>query len=133
MGPRTRPAAPGLLRLATAPAAPGAGEPDLSKQTQAEADRKSSGCVTCHTKTDSPSMHTATTVKLGCVDCHGGRVEVRLPEGAIAASPEYEEAKKQAHILPRFPDVWTNAANPPRTYTLLNRESLEFIQFVLMG
>jgi len=133
MGPRTRPAAPGPLRLATTPAAPGAGEPDLSKQTQAEADRKSSGCVTCHTKTDSPSMHTATTVKLGCVDCHGGRVEVRLPEGAIAASTAYEEAKKQAHILPRFPDVWTSAANPPRTYTLLNRESLEFIQFVNPG
>src|SRR5678816_3340539 len=61
----------GLVRLA---GTPGPAQEDLSKQTQADADRKSAGCVTCHTQTDSPTMHTATTVKLGCVDCHGGRV-----------------------------------------------------------
>src|SRR5438552_4871764 len=47
--------------------------PDLSRQSQADVDRKNVGCVTCHTATDAPTMHTATTVRLACVDCHGGR------------------------------------------------------------
>src|SRR3989442_5180060 len=47
--------------------------PDLSRQSQAEVDRKNVGCRSCHTTTDSPTMHASTTVKLGCVDCHGGR------------------------------------------------------------
>jgi len=46
--------------------------PDLSRQSQAEVDRKNVGCLSCHTTTDSPTMHASTTVKLGCVDCHGG-------------------------------------------------------------
>ena len=65
------------------PAAPAKPEPEkspLATQNQADADKKSAGCMTCHTKPDSQSMHTATTVKLGCVDCHGGRVEVRAPD-----------------------------------------------------
>ncbi len=98
-----------------APAAPEKPEPEkseLAKQGQADADRKSTGCVTCHTKTDSPSMHTATTVKLGCIDCHGGKVEVRAPEGVAAGSPSYEAAKKQAHVLPRNTEVWRTSANP---------------------
>ena len=78
-----------LARVATEPRAPAAGDQDLSKQTQADADRKSGGCVTCHTKTDSPSMHTATTVKLGCVDCLGGQVDVRLPDGVAPGSARY--------------------------------------------
>lgn len=124
---------PARPQLGAAPPAARAGEPPLSKQTQADADRKSAGCVTCHTRTDSQSMHTATTVKLGCVDCHGGRVEVRLPQGAAKDSPAYDEARTQAHVQPRFPDAWKSAANPVRSYTLLNRESLEFIQFVNPG
>ena len=92
-----------------APAEPAKPEPEkseLAKQGQADADRKSAGCVTCHTKTDSPSMHTATTVKLGCIDCHGGKVEVKAPEGAAAGSPAYEAAKRQAHVLPKNTEVW---------------------------
>jgi hypothetical protein len=128
-----RPSVPGLARVTDESRTPAASESDLSKQTQADADRKSAGCITCHTKTDSPSMHTATTVKLGCIDCHGGHVEVRRPDGIEPGSSTYDEVKKQAHVLPRFPKVWKDAANPPRTYTLLNRESVEFIQFVNPG
>ena len=97
------------------PAEPAKPEPEkseMAKQGQADADRKSAGCVTCHTKTDSPSMHTATTVKLGCTDCHGGKVEVKAPEGAAAGSPAYEAAKQQAHVLPKNTDVWRTSANP---------------------
>ena len=41
-------------------------------QTSDEAIRRSSGCVSCHGLTDSPSMHTTNTVQLACIDCHGG-------------------------------------------------------------
>jgi hypothetical protein len=119
-----------------APAEPAKPEPEKSevaKQNQADADRKSAGCLTCHTKTDSPSMHTATTVKLGCTDCHGGRVEVRAPDGATQGSPAYDAAKKQAHVLPKHTDVWRTAANPTHAYTALLQETAEFVQFVNPG
>jgi hypothetical protein len=118
------------------PAEPEKPEPEkseLAKQSQADADRKSTGCLSCHTKTDAPSMHTATTVKLGCTDCHGGRVEVRAPEGASQGSPAYEVAKKQAHVLPRNTEVWQTSANPRHSYTALLRESAEFVQFMNPG
>ena len=38
----------------------------LSTQSQEEADKKSAGCVSCHTKTDAKTMHAAASVRLGC-------------------------------------------------------------------
>jgi len=37
-----------------------------------------------------------------------------------------------AHVLPRYPASWhyPSSANPARTYTLLNRESPEFVRFI---
>jgi hypothetical protein len=58
-------------------------------------------------------------VRLGCVDCHGG-------------NPQTGD-KHQAHVWPRFPDAWGTSGNPVRSYTLLNHESPEFIQFVNPG
>jgi hypothetical protein len=133
MAAQTGPASAGATRGPDATRAAGTGDQDLSKQSQADADRKSAGCITCHTTTDSPSMHTSTTVKLGCADCHGGQVEVRLPAGVVAGTPRYNEVKNEAHVLPRFPRIWKDAANPPQTYTLLSRESTEFIQFFNPG
>src|SRR6516164_7214136 len=43
---------------------------DLMKQTREEADAKSNGCVSCHQGVRDP--HFKETVRLGCVDCHGG-------------------------------------------------------------
>ena len=103
-------------RRAEAPAAPAKPEPEkseLAKQDQADADRKSAGCMTCHTKTDSPSMHTATTVKLGCIDCHGGKVEVRAPEGAsrrLARLRGGQAAGPRAAARTR--DVWRDLGEP---------------------
>ena len=37
---------------------------------------------------------------------------------------------EHAHVLSRFPERWPTSANPERTYTLLNRESPEFVRFV---
>ncbi|MFZ0523159.1 MAG: hypothetical protein WAL95_19170, partial [Candidatus Acidiferrales bacterium] len=57
-------------------------QPSLLGQSQSEVDRKSTGCVSCHVKTDEPSMHPTRTVRLGCVDCHGGDATAILPPGA---------------------------------------------------
>jgi hypothetical protein len=116
-----------------APATPALPESPLRRQSQAEADTKSAGCMTCHTKTDSQSMHTSTSVKLGCLDCHGGDNGVRAPEGASQGSPAYEAAKRQAHVAPADPTRWSTAANPPLSYTALLEETVDFVQFVNPG
>jgi len=103
----------------------------LSTQSPEEADRKSAGCVTCHTDTDAKTMHTAASVRLGCTDCHGGD-----PTAKAAGTPgsrEYEDAQGRAHVAPRNPGVWRSAANPERSYTALLDESLEFVRFVNPG
>ncbi|HSF24723.1 MAG TPA: hypothetical protein VLE20_10900, partial [Blastocatellia bacterium] len=68
-----------------------------------------------------------------CIDCHGGRAEVRLPAGAIKGSAEYKDAQNKAHIQPRFPDLWKTSANPERSSTALNKESAEFVRFMNPG
>ena len=109
----------------------------LAKQTQAEADQKSAGCLSCHQGVE--PMHESQSVKLGCTDCHGGNNNHALPEGVAVDSPGGERIKNQAHILPRYPDQWKgsdgkySSANPERSYTLLNIESPEFIRFVNPG
>jgi hypothetical protein len=109
----------------TAPPAP-------ANQSAESVTAKSGGCLTCHTQTDSNSMHTNPAVKLGCTDCHGGDATVRLLGGSPRGSSGYMKAQEAAHVLPRYPDAWQypSSANPPRTYTLLNRESPEFIRFI---
>src|SRR5690349_23892635 len=44
----------------------------LIRQSQEEADTKSKGCLSCHTQTDSLTMHETNTVRIGCTDCHLG-------------------------------------------------------------
>src|SRR6185503_660867 len=93
------------------------------------------GCLSCHTATDRATMHESPAVILGCTDCHGGNPMVRKPEAAEAGSPGYLEAVKEAHVQPRDPRAWgwPAAANPERSYTLLNRESPEYVRFVNPG
>src|SRR5262252_10564923 len=55
--------------------------PDLLRQTQDQAARKSTGCLTCHTHIETPTMHVNPAVQLGCVDCHGGAPNVQPPQG----------------------------------------------------
>src|SRR6266851_10391013 len=68
-------AALGRFGLAQAPAT-------LSSQTQEDADRKSAGCMSCHTQTDQRTMHRSASVRLGCTDCHGGNAGVKAGGGA---------------------------------------------------
>src|SRR2546430_16812628 len=74
--------------------------PDLSRQSQADVDRKNVGCVTCHTATDAPTMHAATTVKLACVDCHGGRGRVAPPAPTPPRATAAAHAQNKAHVPP---------------------------------
>lgn len=90
---------------------------NLLAQSASEAGAKSAGCVTCHQGTHDP--HYKDTVHLGCVDCHGGCADTT--------------DKAKAHVAPRYPQFWPTAANPVRSYTLLNQESPEFIRFVNPG
>src|SRR5580692_6939965 len=107
--------------------------PNLMGQTQEEADRKSNGCVTCHTQTDQATMHATGTVRLGCTDCHGGNSEARVASGVTSTSPEYEQLKRQAHPRPRDPKLADRSSNPERIYTEWLRESPEYVRFVNPG
>jgi hypothetical protein len=109
----------------TAPPAP-------SFQTPAEAVRKSSGCGSCHSASDSKTMHANPAVVLGCTDCHGGNASVYRPENRHRDDPAFVEAMKQAHVLPDYADKWRwpRSSNPPISYTLLNKEAPEYIRFV---
>ena len=92
---------------------------------------KSSGCNSCHVKTDAATMHTSPAVQLGCVDCHGGDPTVRGNAELGHNDPQYVAARDKAHVLPKYPKGWhfPSSANPKRSYTLLNKESPEFIRF----
>ena len=118
-------AADGTTPTQEAPPAP-------QKESAAEAQLKSAGCMSCHTTTDSLTMHTSPGVTLGCADCHGGNAAAFLPPGTPRGSAEYRRVLDAAHVQPRFPEAWNypSGVKPPRTYTLLNRESPEFIRFM---
>ena len=105
--------------------------PAPATQTQEEADTKSAGCVSCHTSSDSATMHASAAVVLGCTDCHGGAADVFAP-AAVGSGGPYDDARDRAHVQPRYPELWhyPSSANPERSYTLLNRESPEYVRFV---
>jgi hypothetical protein len=126
-------------RLAAAPAPQqsqeaGLGKDLLLEQPQSEADAKSTGCLTCHTPMDEPTMHaTPGTVRLGCSDCHGGDVQVQKPAGTAPDSGAYQQAKRQAHVLPRVSDDARTSGQPVRAYARWLDESPEYIRFVNPG
>src|SRR6516164_6861641 len=72
-------------------------------QSQEAAMAKSTGCMSCHTVTDEPTMHPSRGVHLGCTDCHGGDNSVSVPQGTSPKSPEYQTAKEKAHVQPKDP------------------------------
>ncbi|WP_374414508.1 hypothetical protein [Novosphingobium colocasiae] len=114
-----------LVRAAAAPA----------RQTPADVAGKSSGCLSCHTDSDAPSMHATPAVQLGCTDCHGGNARVTGRPELGFDHPDYRAARDKAHVLPRYPHGWhwPSTANPERSYTLLNKEAPEYIRFVNPG
>ena len=102
-------------------------------QERAAVEAKSAGCLSCHTQTDAPTMHPGgADIRLGCVDCHGGNPRVFADQGLDRDSERYGAIRDEAHVLPRFPETWhyPSSANPKKSYTLLNRESPEYVRFV---
>ena len=136
-GAATRAAAT-LVLLVTAMAHADDAAPVRLRQTRAEADAKSAGCLSCHNGIE--PMHESTTVVIGCTDCHGGTAAIDAT-GLSAGSDAYLSAQKAAHVQPLHPEAWSDpqhpgrisSANPIRSYTLLNHESPDFIRFVNPG
>jgi hypothetical protein len=105
--------------------------PAPREQTPAQVAEKSDGCYSCHTRTDAPSMHRSNAVRLGCTDCHGGDASVRGRPDLGYDHADNRAAEALAHVQPTLPKSWHGtSANPPRSYTLLNKEAPEFIRFV---
>ncbi|RVQ66602.1 hypothetical protein EKN06_10130 [Croceicoccus ponticola] len=109
--------------------------PAPARQTAAEAELKSAGCVSCHVKSDSPTMHATPAVRLGCTDCHGGDPAIMGNAALAHDDPAYVAARERAHVLPRYPQSWhyPSSANPKRSYALLNKEAPEYVRFVNPG
>jgi hypothetical protein len=117
--------APRHIEYEIAPAAP-------AHQNQAEADKKSKGCVSCHTASDEKTMHQSPGVVLGCTDCHGGRADVFVPAGTAYGDAGYDAALNNAHVQPQLPHSWDfpKSESKKHSYSMLNRESPEFIRFM---
>ena len=105
----------------------------LSGQSQQDVDRKSSGCVSCHTATDEPSMHPSKAVHLACTDCHGGNSSIAIAPGTASTAVEYLAAKEKAHVQPRDPSLKNRSGRPQRLYTTWLRESPEYVKFINPG
>ncbi len=124
--------AAGLLALSGGFAAADAPPPAApAMQTPDAAAAKTAGCMSCHTQTDSLTMHTSPGVNLGCTDCHGGDGGVMRASVVAEGSEDYRQLEERAHVQPRYPDDWhwPSSAKPEESYTLLNRENPAFIRF----
>jgi len=102
-------------------------------QSQEEAMAKSTGCMSCHTATDEPTMHPSKGVHLGCTDCHGGNNSVSVATGTSLTSGEYQAAKEKAHVQPRDSFFKNRTTIPERAYTKWLKESPEFVKFINPG
>ena len=93
-------------------------------QTQAQADAKSTGCLSCHHGVE--PMHKSPFVVLGCTDCHGGDATKTSKDGVV-------DGLIPGHVRPTYPEYWRTAANPANSTTILNHENAEWIRFVNPG
>ena len=115
-------------------AAPPSGPQEMTYgQTQAEAERKSAGCKSCHTSEDAPTMHPNARIAIGCTDCHGGNAEVSVAAGTSPTSSEYQDAEHKAHPQPKHRELLKRSEFHYESYTLWLRESAEYIKFVNPG
>src|SRR5215469_3641423 len=102
-------------------------------ESQEEAMTRSSGCMSCHTATDEPTMHPSKGVHLGCTDCHGGNNSVVVAPETSRSSAEYHQAKEKAHVQPRDAFFKNQTRVPERAYALWLKESAEYVKFVNPG
>jgi hypothetical protein len=117
--------------------------PAPKAQPESAARQKSEGCVSCHATTDRHTMHANPAVVIGCTDCHGGNAAITRPAEADYKPTDpknrntdaYRKAMDTAHILPRDVNFWRypSSANPPSSYTRLNKENPAYIRFINPG
>jgi hypothetical protein len=109
--------------------------PVFRGQSQEEADRKSTGCISCHiySSGDEPTMHPSKGVHLGCTDCHGGLANVSVTPGTSSSSLEYISTKEKAHVQPRDSTLKNRSSLPERYNTKWLKESAEYVKFVNPG
>src|SRR4051812_15888403 len=60
----------------------------LGRADAAEVAAFSRACLVCHAGTDSHTMH-ETAVRLACVDCHGGKHDIAVPDGIAPDDGKY--------------------------------------------
>src|SRR6267142_5466013 len=95
----------------------------LRGQSREEAERKSAGCLSCHSPMDEATMHPTKTVQLGCTDCHGGNSSASVVSGTPSNTREYAEAKQKAHIQPRDAIFRSRGAAAPDIFAKWLKES----------
>jgi hypothetical protein len=76
-------------------------------------------------------MHASPSVRVSCVDCHGGNGTVRA--AGAPGSGAYRGAMNEAHVRPRNPGVFRSSANPPGSYVALLEEDAAFVRFLNPG
>ena len=108
-------------------------------------------CVACHTPYrpgatgeptqaqatihDTDTMHT-TNIGVSCIDCHGGKAEVKgLPDNPDRSDKRYDAWKLAAHVKPTHPELWkpNSAANPESSRRADGHESADYVRFVNPG
>src|SRR5262245_30211977 len=105
---------------------------ELRKQTEEDVAKKSAGCISCHTQTDSKSMHES-SVAVGCTDCHGGNAGPTAPGVQKPGDKEYEAQKDAAHVLPKNHHLFMTSANAERAGAAWLKESWDYVRFVNPG
>ncbi len=102
-------------------AAPAQARPRPPRLTQSRRRRRrkiSAGCISCHTATDSATMHPPPTpLRIGCTDCHLGDASITL-HGEAMKSPAYDEAQTRR---PRHPPLRRRRRPLPRPRPRLHR------------
>jgi len=96
---------------------------------QSSSSDRNTGCVSCHTSTNEPTMHPTKTVHLACTDCHGGDPQISIAPNTAPDSPEYGAAKEKAHVQPRDAAFKQRSAPPERAYAKWLQESYAYIKF----
>src|SRR5436305_7383472 len=105
--------------------------PQTQVRAAAEQGAASEGCISCHTQIDSATMHETGTVKITCVDCHGGNGQASVPQESQPDSADYKAAKLRAHVASK--DSVSDLASGRRVYTKWLSEDQEYIRFVNPG
>ncbi len=78
-------------------------------------------------------MHDSQSVKLACIDCHGGKHQIEIPANLARTDPKFSDYMRAAHVTPKLKELWPTSANPQIPGALTLEESPDYIRFVNPG